>query len=148
MEYGRHERGACAGFDHGDDMRKAILAMILAAASSGAAAEWVGVGGNDVSNTYVDPATIFRAGDRVKMWHLVDFNTVQVKATGKRYMSEKLQYEYDCKEERVRMLNFLSHSRNMGGGVMVEGDFHPQKWEQPRPGSIVEYLRKFACGKR
>ena len=120
------ERTPVAG--SGVAMRKVILMMLLAMSSS-ATAEWVAVGGNEVSNTYVDPVTVFKTGDKVKMWHLVDFNTVQVKATGKRYMSEKLQYEYDCKEERARMLNFLSHSGNMGGGVMVEGDWHPQKWE-------------------
>ena len=129
-------------------MRKAILLMILAIVSSSAAAEWVAVGGNDLSTTYVDPATILKVGDKVKMWHLVDFNAVQVKPTGKRYMSEKLQYEYDCKEERARMLTFLSHSGNMGGGVMVEGDWHPQKWAPLPPGGLVGYLRKFACGKR
>jgi hypothetical protein len=128
-------------------MRKAILMMLLALVSSSAAAEWVAVGGNEVSNTYVDPVTVLKTGDKVKMWHLVDFNTVQVKATGKRYMSEKLQYQYDCKEERARMLNFLSHSGNMGGGVMVEGDWHPQKWEPLAPGSAVDYLRKIACEK-
>ena len=128
--------------------RKAILMMLLAVVSSSAAAGWVAVGGNDLSSTYVDPATILKVGDKVKMWHLVDFNAVQVKPTGKRYMSEKLQYEYDCKEERARMLNFLSHSGNMGGGVMVEGDWHPRKWEPLPSGGVVDYLRKFACGKR
>jgi hypothetical protein len=129
-------------------MRKAILMTLLAVVSSSAVAEWVAVGGNDLSSTYVDPATILKVGDKVKMWHLVDFNAVQVKPTGKRYLSEKLQYEYDCTEERARMLSFLSHSGNMGGGVMVEGDWHPRKWEPIPPDSVVDYLRKFACGKR
>jgi hypothetical protein len=129
-------------------MRKAITMMLLALVSGSAAAEWVAVGGNEVSNTYVDPATIVKVGDKVKMWHLVDFNAVQAKATGARYMSEKLLYEYDCKEERARMLSFLAHARNMGAGVMVEGDGRPQKWEPLRPGGAVDYLRKFACGKR
>jgi hypothetical protein len=127
---------------------KPILTAVLAVVSGSAAAEWVAVGGSDLGNTYVDPASIYKAGDKVKMWHLVDFNAVQVKASGTRYMSEKLQYEYDCKEERARMIIFLSHSGNMGGGVMVEGDFRPRKWELPQPGSVIEYLRKFACGKR
>jgi hypothetical protein len=35
----------------------------------------------------------------------------------------------------------------MGGGVMVEGDFHPGKWKPLPPGSVVAYLRKFACAK-
>jgi hypothetical protein len=128
-------------------LRKVIFMLLLAILSGSAAAAWVAVGGNDVSNTYVDPATILKAGDKVKMWHLVDFNAPQAKPSGKRYMSEKLQYEYDCKEPRARMRSFLSHSGNMGGGVMVEGDWHPRMWEPIPPGSVIDYLRKFACGK-
>ena len=129
-------------------MRKIILMMLLAVVSSSAAAEWVAVGVNESGTIYADSSTIAKAGDKVRMWHLVDFNSVQVKVTGRRYMSEKLQYEYDCKEEKARMLSFLSHTGNMGGGAMVEGDWHPQKWEPVPQGSIIENLRKFACGKR
>jgi hypothetical protein len=130
-------------------MKKNLGAMLLlAVVSSTAVAEWIVVGANDLSYTYVDPATILKVGDRVKMWHLVDFNAVQVKATGKPYMSEKLQYEYDCKEEQARMLNSLAQSRNMGGGVVVEGDWHPQKWGPVPADGLVNYLWKYACGKR
>lgn len=122
--------------------------LLLAAISGSAAAAWVAIGSNDVSNTYVDPARIVKAGDKVKAWHLVDFNSVQVKASGKRYLSERLLYEYDCKQEQARMLQFLSHSGNMAGGVMVDGDFHPGNWEPLPPGSVIAYVRKFACAKR
>ena len=127
---------------------KAGLMILLAVASGNATAEWVAFGSNELSNTYVDPANLVRAGDKVKMWHLVDFNTVQVKPSGKRYLSEKLLYEYDCGEGRARMLTFLSHSANMGGGVMVEGDFHPRMWEPIPSGGAADYLQKFACRKR
>ena len=127
---------------------ESLLMLLLAVWSSSAAAAWVAIGGNDVSNTYADPATIRKAGDKVKMRHLVDFNSVQLKASGRRYLSEKLQYEYDCKQEQARMLNFSSHSGNMGAGAMVEGEFRPGKWEPLPPGSLVAYLRKFACAKQ
>ncbi|MCX7142237.1 MAG: hypothetical protein NT123_14425 [Proteobacteria bacterium] len=129
-------------------MRNALLTLLIVFASGSAAAEWVAVGGNDQSSTYVDPASLVRTADKVKMWHLVDFNAPQFKASGKRFLSEKLQYEYDCKDERARKLTFLSHSRSMGGGVMVEGDWHPQAWEPPPSGGVLDYLRKVACGKQ
>jgi hypothetical protein len=129
-------------------MRKAILMILLAVVSSSAAAEWVAVGANDHSYTYVDPGTILKMGDKVKMWHLVDYNAVQVKATGRRYMSERWQYEYDCKERWARMLNSLAYSRSLGEGVTVEGDWNAQQWEPVPPDSLVYYLWKFACGKR
>lgn len=128
--------------------RKMASALLLAMLSGNVAAEWVAVGANDFSYTYVDPTTMFKAGDRVKMWHLVDFNAVQAKPTGQRYMSEKLQYEYDCKDKRARMLNALAQSRNMGGGVVVDGAWGQQNWEPVPPDSRLNHLWKFACGKR
>ncbi len=129
-------------------MCKFLSMMLLAVVSGNALAEWVAVGGSDGSNVYVEPATILKAGGKVKMWHLVDFSAGQVKATGKQYMSEKLHYEYDCNEERARKLAFASHTRNMGGGAMVESDFRPQQWEPLAPGSVLGFLRKYACAKR
>jgi hypothetical protein len=127
---------------------KIAATLLLAVVSGGAAAEWIALGVNESSTIYADSATIAKAGDRVRMWHLLDFNSVQIKATGRRYISEKLQYEYDCKEERARLLSYLSHTGNMAGGAMVEGDWHPQKWEPVPEGSVIDYLRKYACGKR
>lgn len=129
-------------------MHKAILKTLLGLASSTAMAAWTEIGANDLSYTYVDPATISRTGDRVKMWHLLDFNAVQSKVTGTRYMSERLQYEYDCKEKRARMLNALAQSRNMGRGAVVEDNWNSQQWEPVPPGGLINYLWKYACGKR
>ena len=108
------------------------------------------VGGDDNSTAFADPVTIRRQDDMVKMWSLIDFGTARVPPGGKRYAyrSSKSEYEYDCKEEQARMLNFSSHSGNMGAGAMVEGEFRPGKWEPLPPGSLVAYLRKFACAKQ
>ena len=51
-------------------MPKAILMMLLAVVSSSASAGWVVVGVHDTSILYADPASIHRAGNRVKMWGL------------------------------------------------------------------------------
>jgi hypothetical protein len=57
-----------------------LLLMILLVLSSGPAyAEWVETGHHesDDSVVYADPDTIRRKGDRVKMWELDDFKTIQ-----------------------------------------------------------------------
>jgi len=81
-------------------MHKAILIMLLAVVSSSAMAEWVSLGesGDKTLTNYADPATIRKSGNRVKMWSLYDFKTVQV-----RFRSVRLQIEYDCKEEEYRV---------------------------------------------
>ena len=58
-------------------MRKTILMILLAVASSSPAAEWVKVSENETAAIYVDPATIGKAGDLVKMWRLLDFKAVK-----------------------------------------------------------------------
>ena len=130
-------------------MPKAILMMLLAVVSSSASAGWVVVGVHDTSTLYADPATIRGAGNRVKMWALLDFKTTQQDSTNPRngYLSEIAQFEYNCKEQRARRLYYSWHSRHMGRGKVVSSDSDPSKWEPVLPGSGNEILREFACGR-
>lgn len=124
-------------------MRKTILMMLLAVLSTNAAAEWVEVGGNEAITTYADPATISKAGDMVRMWSLGDRKTPH-----DRYMSFREQYEYDCKEERVRRLDTFFHSGNMGAGAVVYANSDPLNWRPVGPGTVAGSLWIFACSKR
>ena len=104
-------------------MHKAILIMLLALMSNSAVAEWVEV---DTSRrvgltTYADPNTIRKSGNKVEMWVLENFNSVQ-ELSGDKYLSQKAQNEFDYKEEQRRLLYFTWHSENMGGG-------HRSIWE-------------------
>lgn len=128
-------------------MRNAILTMLLAVVSSSAAAEWVLAGRNATTNLYTDPTTVRKASNLVKMWELIDLNTAQVSTEGKRYMSSKSQSEYDCKDERTRILYFTLHSENMGRGETVFTDPNPRYWIPFAPGSGSAGLWKIACGK-
>ena len=130
-------------------MHKAILMMLLAVVSSSASAGWVVVGVHDTSILYADPASIHRAGYRVKMWALLDFKTTQQDSANPRngYLSEIAQFEYNCKEQRARRFYYSLHSRHMGRGKVVSSDSDPSKWEPVLPGSENEILREFACGR-
>ncbi len=129
-------------------MRKAILMMLLAVASSSAVAAWVKVGGNDTAAFFADPATIRRAGDTVKMWHLYDYKTVRAPEGIKPYISIRVQSEFDCKGERARLLSGSFHSGNMAGGEIVYKGSDPGSWAPVPPHTTNETLWKFACGKR
>ncbi len=130
-------------------MHKAILMMLLAVVSSSAMAEWaewVEVGSNDNVTSYADPATIRKVGNKVKVWELVDFKTVQG-STGFQFNSAKVQTQYDSKEEQTRMLYATFHSENMGGGDVVMTHNKAAKWAPAAPDSINMTLFEFACGK-
>jgi hypothetical protein len=129
-------------------MRKAILLILLAVVSRSAAAEWVKVGDEGIVTSYADPATIRRAGNMATMWDMLDFKAVQARPYGTPYMSQKTQQEYDCKEERVRIIHSLRYSDNMARGEEVYADSDPAEWKPVSPGSTIERLLKFACEKR
>lgn len=128
-------------------MRKAFVMMLLAGVCSSAAAAWIEVNRDETTTDYLDPTTIRKAGNMVKMWSLTDYKTAQV-ADGKPYISSRQQNEYDCKGERVRILSLSAHSGNMAGGETVFVGTDPSKWVPIAPGAIMETLWKIACGKR
>ena len=107
-------------------------------------------GNNDILGSYADPATIRRTGSMVKMRSLLDFKTPHTDRSfgGKPYLSQKDQREYDCKNERYRLLYFSLRSGQMDAGNTVHSDPDPGKWSPVVPGSIGEALWKFACGKK
>jgi hypothetical protein len=95
---------------------------------------------------YVDPDTIRRTGDLVKMWSLLDYKTVQTRSGGS-YLSSKEQSEYDCTEERERLKVFAAFSGNMASGTVVSLNPTKAQWVPPAPDSSGQAMRKFACSK-
>jgi hypothetical protein len=126
-----------------------ILAFILLNSVS-ARAEWrpissaAGSGGFTI---YVDPATVLRQGDLVKMWVLYDFRFVQA-IKGTSYLSATWQQKFDCAEHRSRHLSYKYHSDNMGNGkVMLAGDDKGNKWDAVAPNSTAAILWNIGCDK-
>jgi hypothetical protein len=129
--------------------RRPVLALLLMVVSSSAAAEWIRVTELEAGSVYVDPATIRRDGDWVKMGTLIELKTAFVsKTNGRPYQSQKLQGEFDCEKEQWRQSSVSWYSGNMGEGKMVEYISDSYKWEPIRAGSAVEVLRQFACSKK
>lgn len=121
--------------------------MLLSVVSSSAMAEWVEVYMFEGMTTYVDPSTIRKADSRVKMWGMYDLETADELSVG-RYMSSKIQVEYDCTEEQSRILAYSYHSGKMGiGKVVLSSDTPQQKWTPVFPGSTGQAMWEIACGK-
>ena len=123
------------------------MGLMLLLVSGAASAEWTyaGEGGNYIH--YVDRTTIRRNGNFVKMWDLIDFKKVEV-IGGKSDLSRRAQYEYDCKEEKMRSLALTTFSGQMGSGAVNYTDSDTEKWVPVAPESIGETQWKIACGKK
>jgi surface-adhesin protein E len=130
-------------------MTRLLLITLLFLSSGPAYAEWVSVISNDQAGmiVYADSDTIRHKGGLVKMWELFDYEAVQTVA-GRSFLSSKTQSEYDCAEERHRILAIIHISGNMGRGNVVYSNSDEEEWEPVAPDSISRELWEVACGKR
>ena len=125
-----------------------LLIALMVLSSGPAYAEWVALGtSNSEMTVYVDPDSIRRKGDLVKMWHLYDFKTALKKAP-EPYLSNRGQDEFDCVDERTRKLSETYFSGNMGRGEQVYSNSEGTRWEPVAPGSVGQVMWKVACDKK
>lgn len=138
-------------------MRKVILMLLLAVASSNAMAEWVLLevhadsadSKSDMSFVlYAEPASIRKKGDKVKLLVLYDFRK-PVTMSNMTFRSIKMQWEIDCKGEESTILYSLYNSLNMGEGEIVfDADTSGKKATPVVPDSFEESVFEYACGKK
>ena len=131
-------------------MQRFCLLWVLSALCGSAAAAWERVSATDDGMTvYADPATIRTAGEVVKMWGLLDYQTAEKDATGKPYLSAKLLQEFDCKGERGRTRYFSFHAGQMGAGQITYSEMRADsEWLPARRARTGEALWKAACAKK
>ena len=130
-------------------IRRIILVLLILSCCVGLAqAEWKKLidsptfGGLSV---YVEPTSvrIDKGSGLVKMWILYDYKTGQ-EGFQVRYLSLKIQRQYDCKRERSRML-----AQSLFGANMAKGDVIYEStegtWMSVGPGTIGQSLLGLAC---
>ena len=127
-------------------MKKQLVILMLPFVSTGAMAEWTSVGRTtDDSAIYADLATIHKAGNKIVMLDLKDYQTEQGGA-GARFLSKTTLLEYDCKEELFRRLTVTLFRENMGAGRVVDSySGAPGKWQPAQLGSVIGALWHIAC---
>ena len=128
---------------------KPLIAVLLAVFSTGAMAEWTYLTSREDKtwDVYIDKTTIRKRGNVAKMWALKDYKAPQ-KEVGGSYLSDRLLYEYDCVEVKVRHLAITLFSDNMGKGqVTFNHQYDNNKWADIAPGSMGMPSWKAACKK-
>ncbi|HWI11771.1 MAG TPA: surface-adhesin E family protein [Burkholderiaceae bacterium] len=148
-------------FNGPDRATVAAVGCVLVRAGGGAAAatgeavaapaelQWVLLGtsaANGGMDIYVARSTIRRAGHSAQMWDLWDFKTDH-RFEGKRFLSARNQYEYDCASTRRRMLSTVGYSGHMGQGAVVGSGGAMLAWEPVGASGPIRDYWNIACAK-
>ena len=125
-----------------------VVMMALAVASGVAVADWTKVATTESeTDIYVDHASISKSGNLAKMWILEDRKVADT-FSGKTFLSAKLQYEYDCKDNQRRVLQSSLYSGQKAGGSTVQTGTKPGPWLPITQGRVNETMWKIACGRK
>jgi hypothetical protein len=114
-------------------MKKLFLVFVMLLSGS-AWAEWVELNETEDTTFFYDPDTIRKDGNMRRVWRLQ--NLKQLNENG--VMSRRIRVEYDCKQERFRILDLTSHSEPMARGTIVFNDVSGE-WTgiPPRTGAAI-----------
>ena len=124
-------------------VKRLILCLLLALAAVPAWAEWVRADETDSAITYIDPATIRKDGNLRRVWEIQ--NLKQRHKHGE--MSRRGLFEYDCKDERSRILSFSTHSDAMARGNTIVSLNEPDTWVYAPPGTPIQTIMRIVCAK-
>lgn len=127
-------------------MRKLFLLLALAAFNHVAMAAWQVVETTPEVTIYVDPATVKKTGNRATLWILLDYKQPQPDKTGKKVLSDKVQYQFDCKEKQYQTIYTSAHTGQMAGGEIVNINPDPPKLTPVVSGTLDEVFWQRACG--
>lgn len=100
-------------------------------------------GGMDV---YVARSTIHRSGHSAQMSDLWDFKTGH-QFEGRRFLSARNQYEYDCAATRRRMLSTVGYAGHMGQGAVAGSGSATLAWEPVGASGPIRDYWNIACAK-
>lgn len=120
------------------------LLLCLLFISGSASAEWVRVDETDELYSYFDPTTIRKDGNLRKVWQIQD-----LKQRGKAgELSRRYRAEYDCKNDRYRLLSSSFHPQPMASGMsLFQSTEEDTKWTDFPPKTVGETVLKIICAK-
>lgn len=123
---------------------KKLLTIFLLSFSINGYCEWKVIDSDKDGSGYIDPSTIKKSLNLVKVWEMIDYKTLQ-KNNGFTYKSLVSLREYDCKDDRVRGLSITYFSDSMGNGKPVNQDNQTTEWVYLPPGSLGITKLKGLC---
>lgn len=128
-------------------VHKFALILFLTFASQVAIAEFVEFTKLDVATIYVDKSSLVKKGNVSKLWVMIDYNSPQSDKVGKMVLSDKLQYQYDCKEKQFQIIASSAHAGQKATGEIVSVNPDAPVLTPVVPGTLDEKFWEIACVK-
>jgi hypothetical protein len=124
-------------------MKKLFLVCLMLLAGS-VWAEWIKADESEEAQFFYDPSTIRIEGKMRRVWRLQN-----LKQRGQySEMSRRMRMEYDCMNERSRILADSFHSEPMAGGKTLHSDDTDDIiWREIPPGTIAAVMLQIVCSK-
>lgn len=116
-----------------------FISLVFVAAA--ASAEWVQISENEEANVYIDLSTLHKDGNFRTVWQLHD----QKKRNEDGTMSTRISWEYDCQNERVRILSATSHPEAMAKGKKLFTVYKASDWRDIAPNTMGHNGLKAVC---
>lgn len=107
-------------------------------------AKWEPVAETPQNTYYIDYDAIREDGNIRKLWSIRDYK--QRSQSGA--MSSRLREEFNCKEEKQKLLSLTTFSESMArGDVVLDVPNTGNDWENILPGSAAEVILDAICAK-
>ena len=124
----------------------AVTAFGLAACNPSSEPKWVVFHAAPEASIYTDPSTVHKDGDNAEMWVLIDYAQPQADKTGKQVLSDKLHYQYSCKDKTLSIIGTSAYAGHMGSGELINENPDAPQVTPVEAGTIAEDMWKHACG--
>lgn len=131
------------------EVKRVFFITLLVLSSGPTYADWAAIGDNvDLDTIYVDIETIRLKGELAEVWVLTDSKLAKrFLGTNSFYLSVRQLQQFNCGEERSRILNATWFSSNMGKGAVIDTLTKEGQWNPLPPGSVGRRLMEVICKK-
>jgi hypothetical protein len=123
-------------------MKYLLLLVILIASTAWAG--WTKVNSSNGTDFYIDVSSVKAEGAKRTTWQLTNYSTPQ-SLVDDYYLSSRARVEFDCKEEKSRLLTITVFSmRNADGKPLLTSD-EPTKWSDIAPYTTARGILNAVC---
>jgi hypothetical protein len=124
-------------------MKKLLITCLLMFPVLSFSQNWIRASYSDEATFYVEVDSIKKIGNSRRVWVMQDM----VKKGTNGVLSRRNLEEFDCVEEKYKLIQVTTFSGNMGTGGILMSFPASGEWNYISPGTLDHGVLRFACSK-